>query len=238
MYYSDPRSYGVVPLYRSHVPDHYDVFFRDAEFITHRIKDLRKNWEEVRNQVDEWEFQFNSFLSGFQPPQNDEWVITNELEEQIVRQGPEHIEGYREVLDLMQKSLYALEIQCSFSTQMKLLEETKNLPGLRELHKHNYESSYHRTTALGCLYRILNGERHPHVFGIMIRCMIESEEHDAASEKAVTKMKQFARGTAEKWVQTVHEWLEQQSSNLREAMSKTRPLVGEHLWRYAQTLKY
>jgi hypothetical protein len=235
----DPWSYGVGPLGGGFVPPTaYDHLFREARSIQRSMEALRQNWEEIRNRMEEWEFQFTSLLNAGSAVGNEEGIPARVLEEQLNRQGTEHLEGFREVWDLLQRSLFALEVQCSFATQMKLLEETKSLPGLRELHKHNYETSYHRTTALGCLSRIQNGERHPHVYGIMIRCMLESEEHDAASEKAVKKMKQFARGTAEKWVTTVEEWLGQQMAGLQEAMEKTRPLVGEHIWRYAQTLKY
>lgn len=146
--------------------------------------------------------------------------------------------GFQEVLTHSQQSLYALEVQCSFATQMKLTESTKNLPGLQELHRHNYESSYHRTTAMGCLYRILSGERHRHVVGIMIHCMIESEEHDRASQQAIQQMKQHATGAAERWVDIVQRWQSQQMRELQEAMQITRGLVGEQFWRYAMGLEY
>lgn len=157
----------------------------------------------------------------------------------LYRDHPDAQEGtFHDVLRHFEQSMYALEIQCSFATQMKLIEETKKLPGLPELHKQNYESSYHRTTALGCLYRILSGERHPHVFGIMIRCMIESEEHDEASANAIRQMEQYAQGTAERWVQLTRHWHTHQMNTLKQAMRITRSLVGEQMWQYAKGLEY
>ncbi|WP_156807361.1 hypothetical protein [Effusibacillus pohliae] len=145
----------------------------------------------------------------------------------------------RQVLAHLQNSLYALEVQCSLSTQMELNPETKALPGLRDVDKHNYESSYHRTTAIGCLRRILAGERHPDVMGIMIRCMLEAEEHDVETGRAMDRMLRSATTrTAEQWVRTAKRWQEQQLVHLREAIVLARSLVGESMWEYAKKLEY
>jgi hypothetical protein len=138
----------------------------------------------------------------------------------------------------MQNSMYALSLLCSVATQMKLVEETKRLPGLAELHHENYETSYHRVTAIGCLHRVIAGDRHHPVIGIMIRCMIASWQHDEKADAAIRRMEQAAGGTAARWVQSVRHWHHLASDELQKAMRLVRRLAGESMWQYAQGLEY
>lgn len=147
--------------------------------------------------------------------------------------------GIEQVLGLMKKSLNSLEIQCSYSTQMKLIEETRRLPSLPKVHEQNYESSYHRTTSIGCLSRIQAGNRDRLVVGISIRCMIQSREADLKARDAVNQMKGEAATDIERqWVESVDRYLEDQLRNLEAAMRLMRNLVGEQMWHYAENLEY
>jgi hypothetical protein len=147
--------------------------------------------------------------------------------------------GIEQVLIQMQSSLYTLDLQCSYATQMKLIEETKHLPSLPKLHKQNYEGSYHRTTSIGCLYRLQKETWNPQVAGISISCMIKSREADLKSLDAVKQMKQEARSElAKHWVEIVERWLRLQLQHLEEAMRLMRQLVGEQMWHYAESLEY
>ncbi|MBO8157035.1 MAG: hypothetical protein H0Z32_11295 [Bacillaceae bacterium] len=144
--------------------------------------------------------------------------------------------GLVQVLHHLQNSMYALQVQCSFTSQMKLYPDTKNLDGLEKLHKYNYKSSYHRSTAIGCLYRILNGEKHRYVYGIMINCMFQAKKYDKKSIEAFEKMKEDAANSekATRWIQTVNQWLNAQSNELKLAMKAARQTLGKEMWEYGE----
>jgi hypothetical protein len=64
------------------------------------------------------------------------------------------VNQWRQVLSLLQQSLYAEEIVCSMSTQLFHIPKTKDLKGNREMHNHLVPASYHRVTAVGSAHRL------------------------------------------------------------------------------------
>ncbi|MBX6395160.1 MAG: hypothetical protein IRY98_05475 [Alicyclobacillaceae bacterium] len=147
--------------------------------------------------------------------------------------------AFNRILDHLSASQYALTILCSVSTQMKLLPATKDLPGLNDLHRENYETGYHRLTAEGCVRRILAGDDHPTVVGISIHCMMKAAEHDRRAREAIDRMRSAqTHEEARRWITSVQAWQERAAAELQVALTRAREAVGEACWKYALHLQY
>jgi hypothetical protein len=133
----------------------------------------------------------------------------------------------------VQAAIYAEQIFCSITTEMKYLPAFKDQPPLRNVHRENYETSYHLNTAAGNLARLLSGahsNREERMLILMtIECFIEADEHDR-------KAKQFLRQVtaAEKkdgaWLEAAAHWHEQRVYWLQRAMKKLRSTIPASLW--------
>ncbi|MDI3256829.1 MAG: hypothetical protein QJR01_03725 [Kyrpidia sp.] len=146
---------------------------------------------------------------------------------------------FTRVADHLTASEYALAVLCSVSTQMKLLTITKDLPGLEELHRENYETGYHRLTAKGSIRRILAGDHHPTVVGIAVQCMHKAAEHDRRAADAIQRMMAAqVHEDARRWITSVQAWQERTATELQVAMTRTRQSVGESFWQFALQLQY
>lgn len=106
-----------------------------------------------------------------------------------------------QIAGALERSLLALEAQCARTSVAYFYPGLRALPGLEQVHKENYEVSYHLTTALGSARAIMAGERLPGYYGLVLACQKEALEHQ---QKAVRAWGQMLRAAAPALQPAVH----------------------------------
>ena len=86
------------------------------------------------------------------------------------------------ILKHVKASIHAEQVFCSITTEMKMFPQFARQPLLRELHRENYETSYHRNTAAGNLIRLQvidpSNDSFIRLVLMTVECFIEAKEHD------------------------------------------------------------
>ena len=78
--------------------------------------------------------------------------------------------------------------QCAVSSLGHYVPGMSQLPGFAELHRENYAVSYHLTTAIGAVTKILEGSREPGYFGLLASCLRAASEHEEKVTQAFSEM--------------------------------------------------
>lgn len=147
--------------------------------------------------------------------------------------------GIKQVLELMQTSLNALELQTSYSTQMLFIDETKDLSPLKDVRKQNHKASFHRMNAIGSLYRLVDGDLGHQVIGIILKSMMDARKADQAMIDAFTDItNEVDHPAAKQWIEKAEYWLIIELETLDEAILLMKRMFAEDIWQYASGLKY
>ncbi len=141
------------------------------------------------------------------------------------------------VLDHLDASIYAEQVFCSITTEMKFLPSFKDQPPLRTVHRENYETSYHKNTAAGNLHRLLahGHSSHERLILITIECFIEAREHERKAEEALSNL-QAPTESDQRWLDAAHKWHRRRRRELRHAARVLRAAVGPEIWEQGAAL--
>lgn len=138
------------------------------------------------------------------------------------------------VLHELRRSIYAEQVFCSITTEMEHIPDFAKQPALAELHKQNYETSYHRNTACGNLIRMhyAPGETSPEEQRLLLQtidCFYEARYHDKQAEAAFLKLTASNEET-NGWLELAGKWHEQRKLWLKSAAMTLRNLVPKSIW--------
>lgn len=98
----------------------------------------------------------------------------------------------RQIIAGLARAQLALEVQCARVSVAYFFPGLRELPGLQEAHKENYEVSYHLITAMGAARAIAGGERLPGYYGLLLSCQKEASEHQEKVLQAWGRMQRAA----------------------------------------------
>lgn len=138
---------------------------------------------------------------------------------------------YAPVLHYVERSIHAEQIFCSIVTEMKFMPAFKDDPHLAEVHRQNYETSYHRNTAAGNLRRLLAGAGPSDEMLVLmtIECFVEAREHDKRAEQALTSIR-AGSAADERWIQAAEKWHFRRRHALRRAKRLLKQAVPPETW--------
>ncbi|MBX5436614.1 MAG: hypothetical protein IRZ33_05280 [Alicyclobacillaceae bacterium] len=138
------------------------------------------------------------------------------------------------VLKYLKASIYAEQVFCSVTTEMRFFPAFAEQPAFRELHAENYETSYHRNTAAGNLIRLTHAEPeytepNRRLVVTTIACCSQSREHDRRAEQALAAL--TASSAEERaFLDLAGKWHEHRKYWLKRAMRLLRAGVPAELW--------
>lgn len=127
------------------------------------------------------------------------------------------VNGWEQILSLLQQSLYAEEMVCSMTSELFHIPETQDLTGNREMHNHLVPASYHRVTALGSAARLKNGEQQPSIIQTMMACIVNAENQDIKVREGLNTMEEHASPDYKAFMNVVIRWQVQAESSLKQA---------------------
>ncbi len=134
------------------------------------------------------------------------------------------VNQWRQVLSLLQQSLYAEEMVCSMSTQLFHIPKTKDLKGNREMHNHLVPASYHRVTAVGSAHRLSNGEEHETIVKTMTTCIMNAENQDKKVRDGLKIMEENASPEYKTFIKLIIQWQKQAESYLSQAKAALKSM--------------
>lgn len=133
-----------------------------------------------------------------------------------------------EILNALYGAYNDLTLQCAVASIGHYIPEMKRLPGFEAIHKANYETAYHLTTAIGAARMIMAGAREPGYFALLVTCERKSREYQ---QKAREAWQQMTEGDVP---QAVRPYLEQiggrikaTSGQLQRAIAMTNATLGQ-----------
>ncbi|MBU9711999.1 hypothetical protein KS419_09635 [Bacillus tamaricis] len=112
------------------------------------------------------------------------------------------------------------EMVCSMSSQLYHIPETENLEGLDEMHRHLYDSSYHRVTATGCAKRLQAGEYHDTIIKTMISCVQNALDADQKVMKWLQVMRDNAPNEFTQFIEIIIRWQQETVQSLSMAQHR------------------
>ncbi|GMA51792.1 hypothetical protein GCM10025857_31490 [Alicyclobacillus contaminans] len=136
---------------------------------------------------------------------------------------------WQSVLRDVERSIYAEQVFCSYVTQMTFMPQFKDQPALRQVHRENYETSYHRNTAAGNLHRLAQFDEDELLVLMTVECFIETRKHD---NTALTALRQVTTSdpTGRKLLERAFYWHDQRKHYLKRAAGKLYTMLGPELW--------
>ncbi|QQE78155.1 hypothetical protein [Alicyclobacillus sp. SO9] len=145
---------------------------------------------------------------------------------------------FEHVFQNMSHCIYAEQVFCSLTTEMKYLPAFKDNPHLQALHKENYETSYHQNTAAGNLQRLMVGaktrEQEKVLVVVAARCMLEAKKHQAKADEALKTISVPQEHVA--WLDASRHWQHMRHRWLKLAMKDLRSAVPPKWWSEAEAM--
>lgn len=134
----------------------------------------------------------------------------------------------------LRRSLYAEQIFCSLTSEMRAFPAFAEQPALDELHKENYETSYHRNTACGHLTRLYFAppaavEEFDRLTVMAIACVYNSRKHDKLAQAQFEALV-ASDPVDQAWLQLAMCWHLERKRWLKVAAADVRALVSPDLW--------
>lgn len=127
------------------------------------------------------------------------------------------VNGWTNILHLLQQSLYAESMVCSMSSQLYHIPETKDLQGNNEMHTHLVPASYHRVTTVGSAQRLVNGEQQQSIVKTLIACIRNAEKQDQHVREGLKVMEEHANSDIKPFIQAIQWWQQQAEASLQQA---------------------
>ncbi|WP_307335174.1 hypothetical protein [Caldalkalibacillus uzonensis] len=116
--------------------------------------------------------------------------------------------NWSQVLDNLQRSLFAEQMVCSMSTQLFHIPRTQDLEGNPEMHQHLVPASYHRVTAIGSAQRLQHGEYHESIIKTLSSCIQNAKMEDRGVMEWLYVMKEAADSDVKPYIETIIYWQE------------------------------
>ncbi|SDZ83092.1 hypothetical protein SAMN05421743_101350 [Thalassobacillus cyri] len=127
------------------------------------------------------------------------------------------VNNWGQVLTLLQQSLYAEQMVCSYTSELYHIPETQNLTGLNDMHRQLIPASYHRVTATGSAQRLVNGEQQQTIINTLSACINNAAQRDEAVDKGLQVMEENINAEYKGAVQTAMQWQEYAKAYLSQA---------------------
>lgn len=131
-----------------------------------------------------------------------------------------------DMLVTMDRAHNELALQCAVASLGHYIPAMRRLPGFEELHKENYEVSYHLTTAIGASRRILSGSREPGYFALLVSCQREAEEHQRKAVAAFRRLAAAAPAELAPVVQRLGGHMQATSGRIQRAIGLSLAALG------------
>lgn len=109
-----------------------------------------------------------------------------------------------DILAALTEAYDDLTLQCAVASLGHYIPAMARLPGFEELHRQNYEVSYHLTTAIGSARRILAGSREPGYFALVVTCERAAREHQQRAMEAFRRLSAAAPADLRPLLQRLH----------------------------------
>ncbi len=131
-----------------------------------------------------------------------------------------------DILRSLQQAHSTLTQQCATSSLGHYVPAMRSLPGFEQLHRQNYEVSYHLTTAIGAARRILAGDREPGYFALVVSCQREAQEHQRRAEAAFRRMSQAAPERLRPLVQRIGGYIQATAGHIQRSVGLSVAALG------------
>jgi hypothetical protein len=131
-----------------------------------------------------------------------------------------------DILAALTEAYGDLTLQCAVASLGHYVPAMTGLPGLEELHRQNYEVSYHLTTAIGSARRILAGSREPGYFALVITCERAAREHQQKAQEAFRKLSEAAPADLRALLQRLHGHIQATMGHIQRALGLTTAAFG------------
>ncbi|MBM7693753.1 hypothetical protein JOC77_003197 [Peribacillus deserti] len=135
----------------------------------------------------------------------------------MYQQSYYRVNSWKQVLLLLQQSLYAEEMVCAMTSELFHIPKTKDLKGNSEMHNHLVPASYHRVTAVGSAQRLKNGEQQRSIVDTLVTCLINAENQDKKVRQGLQVMEENISPEFKTFISVSIKWQEQAESYLRQA---------------------
>lgn len=145
------------------------------------------------------------------------------------------IAASRPILSYVNRSIHAEQVFCSIVTQMTFLPQFSGQQALKTVHAENYETSYHRNTAAGNLYRLITEYPDNQLVLMTVECFIEARRHDKTAEAALAQITAETTSDAE-WLTAARFWHGQRKRFLKEAGRLLYAAIGPEVWQQGAAL--
>lgn len=129
----------------------------------------------------------------------------------------------------LMESVHAEQVFCSIVTEMKRMPQFQHQPALANLHRQNYETSYHRNTAVGHLSRLQAGEPSVALILMTVECLAEAARHDKSAQAALDQI-QAATPDDQVWLRAAANWHARRSWWGRRTAASLQANVSPDLW--------
>jgi hypothetical protein len=131
-----------------------------------------------------------------------------------------------DILAALTRAYDDLTLQCAIASLGRYIPAMAGLPGFDELHKQNYEVSYHLTTAIGSAGRILSGVQEPGYFALVITCERAAREHQQKAIEAFRKLADAAPADLRPLLQRLHGHIQATMGHIQRALGLTTAAFG------------
>lgn len=144
--------------------------------------------------------------------------------------GPEVLQPVmpvlQQLLGMLHGAQHTMSLQCGTSTLGWFLPAVKRLPGFKELHKENYEVSYHLSTACGSAHMLLAGAGRPELLATIADCLREAREHEEKAREHCRRMRQAAPASVQPLLEQIQGYLQATLGQMERAQGLLTHVLG------------
>jgi|GEM_PF-5766725 len=142
------------------------------------------------------------------------------------------------VFQKLSACIYAEQVFCSLTTEMKFLPAFQDSSILKNIHTQNYETSYHQNTAAGNLQRLMMGattaEQEKMLALVTVACMTEAKRHQNQAEAYLRQMTSDASDS--QWLDAIRHWHQMRYHWLKVARSSLKGSISPQWWSQGEAL--
>lgn len=132
-----------------------------------------------------------------------------------------------EIFTALQRTYSELTLQCAVASLGHYVPAMRGLPGFEQVHRQNYEVSYHLTTGLGAARRILAGAREPGYFALVVACQQAAREHQNRAMQALRQMAAAAPADLAPLLQRLSGHMQATAGHLQRTAGLTQAALGQ-----------
>lgn len=137
---------------------------------------------------------------------------------------------WAEARTCLDRCLMAAEVISSIGAQLLFIGETRNLPGLKEIHRKNGAIAHQLLTSLGCLDRMAHGDWHETVLAALVHSLYATREQMRFQKGRLERTRRTAPKGGMPALENWMSWLHFAEDHLQRAMIIIQQLVGSGRW--------